>query len=202
MRLGLMALLAAGVVSCAEPVLEDGEEAYERHVYGEVFNSRPIRGKVQPLRLRSEMEGTFFEWMCMDCHGEPGGPGRHRDSEANPELAEHTSIKETLDHGPGVQCLNCHHPTNRLFYVDVDGSEMPSEGADRLCAKCHGLIRKDWEQGLHGRQNGYWDPAKGEHTRLSCIQCHDPHVPKPAPMRADPPPIRSRLAAREEGAAS
>lgn len=202
LRLGLMAVLAVGAVSCAEPVLEATEEPFERTVFGNVFDTRAVRGKVQPLRLRSEMEGTFFEWMCLDCHGEPGGPGRHRESEANPELAEHRSIKDTFDHGPSVGCLNCHHPTNRIFYVEVDGSEMPAESADRLCAKCHGLVRRDWELGLHGRQNGYWDRTKGDRTRLSCIQCHDPHIPKPSPMRPDPPPIRSRLASREEGAGS
>lgn len=190
----LLVIVVAG--SCAAPVLEAEEEPFERRVRGNVFDARPIRGEVRPLRLRSEMEGTFFEWMCVECHNEFGGPGRHRESEANPELAEHRAIKDELDHG-GLGCLDCHHPTNRLFYIDRDGSEMSSETADRLCAKCHGLVRRDWDLGIHGRHNGYWDRTKGERTRLSCIQCHGPHVAKSAPMRPDPPPLRSRLASRE-----
>ena len=46
-----------------------------------------------------------------------------------------------------------------------------------LCASCHGPTYRDWEKGIHGRTNGYWDTSKGEQTRLVCTQCHDPHAP-------------------------
>lgn len=196
-HLGLVFALAVASGSCAPPLPETTEGLFERPVFGNVFDTRAPRGRVQPLRLRMEAEGTYFEWMCLECHNGFGGPGRHEEPEANPDVAEHRFIQENLDHG-GLSCLNCHHPANRIFYVGRDGSEIPTEDPDRLCAKCHAPIHKDWASGLHGRRNGYWDPAKGPRTQLSCIQCHDVHIPKAPTMKPDPAPARSRLASREE----
>ena len=47
---------------------------------------------------------------------------------------------------------------------------------------------------MHGRQNGYWNPAMGEKTKLRCIQCHDPHNPRFQPMTPVPPPVYNRFA--------
>lgn len=66
-------------------------------------------------------------------------------------------------------------------------TEIAQADVVQLCAKCHGTIYRDWEAGVHGRQNGYWDAAKGEKTRLRCIQCHDPHSPQFKDMKPLPP---------------
>lgn len=197
-RYSLPFMLAMPCLACAPPLPETEEGLFERPVFGNVFDTRPPRGQIQPLRFRIEGEGSYFEWMCLECHNGFGGPKLHTESEANPEAAEHRTIKETFYHGEGISCLNCHHPANRIFYVDREGSEIPTEDPDRLCAKCHAPIAQDWQAGLHGRRNGHWDLTKGPRSRLSCIQCHDPHLPKAATVRPDPAPARSRLASREE----
>lgn len=100
-------------------------------------------------------------------------------------MVEHQDVK--LQHGNNRFCINCHHPTNRNAFVDYDGSEIQEQDVVLLCAKCHGTTYRDWQAGAHGRQNGYWNKAMGESTKLRCIQCHDPHHPVFQPMKPLPP---------------
>jgi hypothetical protein len=112
-----------------------------------------------------------WTYNCMECHKLI--PARwHYDRPVN----EHQDIR--LEHGNNRFCLNCHHPTNRNAFVDYDGAEIAQADVVQLCAKCHGTIHRDWQAGVHGRQNGYWNASLGDKTRLRCIQCHDPHSPK------------------------
>jgi hypothetical protein len=121
-----------------------------------------------------------WTYNCMECH--KLFPAKwHYDRPVN----EHRDIQ--LNHGNNRFCLNCHHPVNRNAFVDYDGAEIPQAEVVVLCAKCHGTIYRDWKAGVHGRQNGYWNPKLGEKTRLRCIQCHDPHSPKFQPMKPLPP---------------
>jgi hypothetical protein len=127
-----------------------------------------------------------WTYNCMECH--KLFPARwHYDDRA---FNEHKDI--TLDHGNNRFCLNCHHPTNRNAFVDYDGSEIAQADVVQLCAKCHGTTYRDWQAGVHGRQNGFWNASLGKQTKLRCIQCHDPHSPqfkamKPlAPLRYPP----------------
>jgi hypothetical protein len=96
-------------------------------------------------------------------------------------MAEHQDIQ--LQHGNNRFCLNCHHPTNRNAFVDYDGAEIAQADVVQLCAKCHGTIYRDWQAGVHGRENGFWNTNLGPQTKLRCIQCHDPHRPKFQPMK-------------------
>lgn len=41
-----------------------------------------------------------------------------------------------------------------------------------MCAKCHGPRYREWQQGAHGRSNGYWDNTRGESRRLGRTECH------------------------------
>jgi len=60
-----------------------------------------------------------------------------------------------------------------------------------LCSQCHGPQRRDYNMGLHGGMNGYWDLTKGGRTRNTCINCHDPHAPAfPLVMPVLPPKDR------------
>ena len=81
---------------------------------------------------------------------------------------------------------------------------IPYSGVTRLCAGCHGPTYRDWERGMHGRTDGYWDETLGEPHRLSCTECHDPHWPRiPAmePVAPLPPPhtLRMDLHEKREG---
>jgi hypothetical protein len=119
-----------------------------------------------------------WSYSCTECH--KLFPARwHYD--ADRPLNEHKNIR--LQHGENRFCLNCHHPTNRVAFVDYDGAEIAQADVVSLCAKCHGTIYRDWKAGVHGRQNGYWNASLGEKTRLRCIQCHDPHSPKFQPIQ-------------------
>lgn len=113
-----------------------------------------------------------WTYNCMECH--KLFPARwHYD---NRPFNEHKDVK--LQHGENRFCLNCHHPANRNSFVDYDGAEIAQADVVKLCAKCHGTIYRDWEAGVHGRQNGFWKADLGDKTKLRCIQCHDPHSPK------------------------
>jgi len=118
-----------------------------------------------------------WTYNCMECHKLFPARWHYNDRPFN----EHKNIQ--LDHGNNRFCLNCHHPTNRNAWVDYDGTEIAQADVVMLCAKCHGTIYRDWEVGVHGRQNGYWNVSLGEKTRLRCIQCHDPHSPKYKAMK-------------------
>jgi hypothetical protein len=65
--------------------------------------------------------------------------------------------------------------------------------APTLCAQCHGTTWRDWEQGMHGRANDYWDVTRGAVRWLSCVECHDPHAPAFDPMQALPGPNTLRM---------
>lgn len=150
-------------------------------------DTSPVRGEAQPLRLRR----TGFEYRCSECHKTFESPKRTR-----PLVAEHAEI--ALNHGRNDYCLNCHHNENRDAYTTHDGSEIPSDQPAELCAKCHGLVHRDWLGGAHGRRNGYWNPEQGESQRLLCVQCHDPHSPKFAKLKPMPGPTRIETGGKHE----
>jgi len=174
-----------------KPTPADAASLYVRDIQGNVFDTTPIRGEFKPLKYAK----AGFTYRCTECHFSIQPPPRQ-----NPLQSEHANI--ALDHGLNTNCLNCHHPENRDVYVDHDGNEIPSDQPARLCSKCHGPTYREWEAGIHGRQNGFWDTSKGERTKLFCVQCHDPHTPKFKPMAPLGPPQRTRFAGLPGGAHS
>lgn len=152
-----------------------------------------------PPRQTKGLDLVKLGWTynCMECHKLFPAKWQY-----DRPLNEHKDLK--LDHGNNRFCLNCHHPKNRNAFVDYDGSEIAQADVVQLCAKCHGPTYRDWQAGVHGRQNGHWDPKKGDKTKLRCIQCHDPHSPnfqavKPLPALTYPP--RAAQPAKAAGAA-
>lgn len=133
-----------------------------------------------PPRKTKGLDLVKLGWTydCMECH-RALEPKWDRGGRA---MVEHENIQ--LNHGNNRFCLNCHHPTNRNVFVDYDGSEIAETAVVELCARCHGTTHRDWNAGVHGRQNGHWDKVKGASTKLTCIQCHDPHDPKFKAMEA------------------
>ena len=113
-----------------------------------------------------------WTYNCMECHKLFQARWHYDDRPFN----EHKDVQ--LDHGNHRFCLNCHHPKNRNAFVDYDGAEIAQADVVLLCAKCHGTIYRDWQAGVHGRENGFWNASLGYKTKLRCIQCHDPHSPK------------------------
>lgn len=135
-----------------------------------------------PPRATKGLDLVKLGWTynCMECHTLLKARWNY-----DRPMVEHKDIR--LDHGNNRFCLNCHHPTNRNAWVDYDGAEIAQANVVQLCAKCHGTTYRDWNAGVHGRQNGHWDKTKGDKTKLRCIQCHDPHSPKFQAMKPLPP---------------
>ncbi len=127
-----------------------------------------------------------FEYRCSDCHKLFDSP-----PETTRQLTQHREIEH--EHGLNTRCFNCHHRENRNAFVDDAGGEIPYDRPQTLCARCHGPVFRDWENGVHGRSNGYWDRLAGPVKRLRCIQCHDPHRPPFPAMRPAPAPRTLRM---------
>jgi hypothetical protein len=82
-----------------------------------------------------------------------------------------------IQHGMN-SCLSCHDADNYDNLKLADGRKIAYEDSIELCSQCHGPQRRDYERGVHGGMNGYWDLTRGGRVRNTCIDCHDPHVPK------------------------
>ena len=178
------------LVGCTLPGVEEGERAelYVRTIEGEVFDSAPLRDVGEMLRFN---RGSFA-FRCSECHTDFDSLPT-----ANNPQGEHAAIMARFNHGRNLYCLNCHNQTNRNSFVDDIGREIPGDQSGRLCSKCHGPMYRDWEEGIHGRQDGHWDAKFGVRTKLQCIQCHDPHLPGFPLMAPDPAPAPTRFSTGE-----
>jgi hypothetical protein len=133
--------------------------------------------KTPPRKTKGlDLVRSGWTYNCMACHTLFAGRWHY-----DRPMAEHQDVH--LDHGNNRYCLNCHHPKNRNAFVDYDGSEIAQADVVQLCGKCHGTTYRDWQAGVHGRSNGYWNSQSGTKTKLRCIQCHDPHHPAFQPMK-------------------
>lgn len=146
-------------------------------------------------RLAPLVRVGAFDYRCMECHGLFVSVS---DGWVRSSLNQHRHIE--LKHGINDNCYNCHDRENRDLYVGNQGVPIPADQPQMLCAKCHGLVYRDWLQGAHGRTDGYWSEEFGPLDRKKCIQCHDPHVPPFPPMRPAPGPNTLRMGDQEDHA--
>ncbi|MBL4770452.1 MAG: hypothetical protein JKY61_04800 [Planctomycetes bacterium] len=133
------------------------------------------------------IENAGLQMTCVECHSifDSSGEGN------TAQRQQHLHI--VLNHGMNASCYNCHSNENRNKLILKDGSELGYSQVQNLCASCHGPTFRDWEKGIHGRTNGYWDATKGEQTRLVCTQCHDPHSPAFGKLKPLPGPNTLRM---------
>jgi hypothetical protein len=190
MRSWLLLFLAGGMAASVWPLRGEGKGRLAENAAApavklpQVARSQPQQPVVglptdthldkTPPRATKGLDLVKAGWTydCMECHKLFPARWHYDDRPFN----EHRDVK--LDHGNNRFCLNCHHSTNRNAFVDYDGAEIAQRDVVQLCAKCHGTIYRDWEAGVHGRENGFWKADLGDKTKLRCIQCHDPHSPK------------------------
>ena len=111
-----------------------------------------------------------FRLQCQECH-----KLFPSDRDVRVKLSQHENIQ--LNHGLNSWCFNCHSLEDRNKLVIQGDEEIGYDRVEELCAKCHGTVFRDWQRGMHGRTNGYWDASLGESKRLVCTECHDPHSP-------------------------
>ncbi len=138
---------------------------------------------------QTEIEG--FKRNCMDCHELIDSQPRSKD------LLQHEDIH--MAHGLNARCVNCHDSKNRDKLTLRDGEQVGFSQSPMLCAQCHGTTYREWERGVHGKTLGYWDATKGEPNKLGCVECHDPHSPRYAPMAPLPAPNTLRMGKRTGG---
>ncbi|UCE60237.1 MAG: hypothetical protein JSU63_00520 [Phycisphaerales bacterium] len=141
---------------------------------------------VRSPKLKPEVTVAGYTYPCSACHKLFPSP-----SETDRALTQHGEI--SLEHGINNRCFNCHSRTSRDAFADHRGAAIPYDQPQLLCAKCHGLVFRDWTHGVHGRTNGYWDASRGPLDRQKCIRCHDPHAPAFAAMRPAPGPNTLRM---------
>jgi hypothetical protein len=124
-------------------------------------------------------EGAF---PCSDCHD----PEIEVNTTRRPMRAAHQEI--VLRHDEANRwCLDCHSAEDRDRLHLASGERIDFSESYRLCGQCHGDKYRDWRAGVHGRRTGNWD---GEKRYLLCVNCHNAHSPRFAPIQPEPPPVR------------
>jgi hypothetical protein len=122
---------------------------------------------------------VFSRLNCKACHPEETPYELDWDDDGNtiiPEEHAHLTIK----HGPGgtnSDCMICHDSEDLTSLKTKTGERLKPEQSNQFCRDCHGPKYRDWEIGIHGRVNGYWDQTAGEQLKRDCTSCHDPHYP-------------------------
>ena len=165
-------------------VFDGWEEERETHpavaIDPEFYSKLPVR---QP-RLEATLVRGDYTYRCNTCHQhlQPSQVQKSAVS-AHPEIL--------LNHGVNNYCATCHDREDREKLVDINGERVSFAQSQVTCLQCHGPIYRDWENGVHGRMNDYWDERQGEVRKLTCVACHDPHDPAFKPMTPAPAPQRT-----------
>jgi len=157
-----------------------------------------VRAHTAPPRVLSgaiDHAGAAATIACSTCHAtRPPNPANRASADLD---LFHQGLQ--LAHG-GNSCLSCHDARDYDRLHLADGAPVAFTDSIELCSQCHGPQRRDWERGAHGGMNGYWDLSRGGQVRNTCVQCHDPHVPKYQGAVPMPPP-RDRFLAPAAGGA-
>ena len=130
------------------------------------------------------------DYDCYACHDKGKSPPIRFDDKGKIVIPkEHSNI--VMSHGSHDRnnlCYNCHNEQNLETLHIRDGHELKFSESAQLCGSCHGPTLRDWDAGVHGRTNGFWDRNLGEAQRLSCTNCHNPHEPSIPTMAPAPGP--------------
>ena len=181
-------LLSSAVLLALDPLPFTSPTSATTVVPDRATDTAPVR---QP-KLEPQYDVAIYAYRCSDCHQIIPSS-----TDTNRAPIQHKEIE--LQHGINTRCFNCHHPTNLDYFIDDLGNEIPWNEPQLVCAKCHGPVYRDWQNGSHGRTNGYWDTSKGPQTRRRCIECHDPHRPPFPSMNPAPAPSTLRMGPKNHG---
>lgn len=141
----------------------------------------------------TNFQGDAAVASCASCHTTT------KPSMETRSAAELDQFHQGLKYAHGdLTCLSCHNSNNYETLRLADGRSLEFSDSMALCSQCHGPQRRDYDRGLHGGMNGYWDLARGGRTRNTCIDCHDPHAPAfPAVLPVLPPRDRISVPHRQ-----
>lgn len=140
---------------------------------------------------QAHLDLVYSRMNCAACHLESEGREVEWDDDDNVIVPEAHQLG-MLRHGDNQRnndCFNCHNKDNLSQLNLRSGRLVDFTETSLLCGECHGPTYRDWELGLHGRMDGYWDKQSGEAVPKACTSCHDPHhpafpsmIPTPAPQ--------------------
>jgi hypothetical protein len=120
---------------------------------------------------------------CNDCHN-----FRKPDPVRRKLIEWHEDISGMFNHDRENRwCLDCHDLNNRDSLRLASGKLLDFKESYKLCGQCHGDKLRDWRAGVHGKRTGEWN---GRKQYFLCVSCHNPHSPKFARLKPEPPPLR------------
>jgi hypothetical protein len=125
-------------------------------------------------------QGQAVTVECATCHATR--PPNFQNKRSNDLKEFHRHIN--LTHG-NISCLSCHSAKDYNSLQLADGTKLEYRDVMQLCAQCHGAQMRDYERGVHGGMNGYWDRSRGPQYKNNCVDCHAPHHPKFPSMKTD-----------------
>lgn len=127
------------------------------------------------IRARSNPASRVFPAnlpaTCGACHG-PLPPGRR----GAPAVRKNLSSVHVQPLKPGgltlaAACADC-HGSHGIRKVSDPASRVARPNVIATCGRCHVEIRRDYLEGVHGR-----DYARGSKDVPVCTDCHDEHAP-------------------------
>lgn len=156
---------------------------------------QPPVGAATELR---DHQGRPVTIACVTCHtARPANP-------ANRAAADLNEFHRGLHYSHGqLACVACHNSGDGYATLHLaDGRAVDYADTMTLCAQCHGIQFRDYQNGSHGGMTGYWDLTRGPRQRNHCLDCHDPHAPQyprvqPAAKPRDRFPPASKDSAHE-----
>lgn len=178
----LAAIIAVGVVAAGGTWLLRADDSKKPEVLvpavagSKTFTTQIRTGPVTPRvdTGQKDVQGNAVTVACTTCHTTTKS---NRRTNSAAELKEfHQGLK--YQHGK-LTCVSCHNDANYDLLRLADGSSLTYPETMTLCSQCHGQKRRDYDHGAHGGMNGYWDLKRGNRTRNTCVNCHDPHWPAP-----------------------
>jgi hypothetical protein len=175
-RLGVIAVVVA-ILAVAAVAAEVGEHPVLSTAPTPAPTLHPVVINRHPaprvLTGVSDHAGRPATIACSTCHAV------RTPNPANRSAADLDQFHQGLQIQHGMNsCLSCHDAGNYDNLKLADGRKVAFEDSIELCSQCHGPQRRDYERGVHGGMNGYWDLTRGGRVRNTCIDCHDAHVPK------------------------
>jgi nitrate reductase cytochrome c-type subunit len=183
----LLSLLVVGAgVTAAMQLGDDAQNSTAEQSANEPVSrpvpAAPIAGKFSvtirqpsgPPRVATtlkDVHGGSVTVACSTCH--TTRPPNHQNKTVQTLDEFHSGM--AFSHGT-VSCLSCHNPDDYDSLQLADGSRVDFTDVMTLCGQCPQL--KDYEHGVHGGLNGYWDLTRGPQQKNNCVDCHNPHAPQ------------------------
>lgn len=134
---------------------------------------RKPSGPPRVVTTLRDIHGDSVTVACSTCH--TTRPPNHQNKAVNSLDEFHRGM--AFSHGT-VSCLSCHNPSDYDSLQLADGSRVDFTDVMTLCGQCHGPQMKDYEHGVHGGLNGYWNLTRGPQQKNNCVDCHNPHTPQ------------------------